>query len=174
MYSSPAAAHPELRAAVRDFADSVVKPLAPRTDREHRFPEEGISAQALGIAVAAFGDALTFSRERRQFGRPVAEFQGLTFLLADMATRIEAARNLIYHAAALCAAGRPFTREASMAKLFTTDTAMAIATDAIQVAGGYGYIQDYPFERYFRDAKACQIYEGTNQIQRVVIARALL
>jgi alkylation response protein AidB-like acyl-CoA dehydrogenase len=134
----------------------------------------GISAQALGIAVAAFGDALTFSRERRQFGRPVAEFQGLTFLLADMATRIEAARNLTYHAAALCAAGRPFTREASMAKLFTTDTAMAIATDAIQVAGGYGYIQDYPFERYFRDAKACQIYEGTNQIQRVVIARALL
>jgi alkylation response protein AidB-like acyl-CoA dehydrogenase len=134
----------------------------------------GISAQALGIAVAAFGDALAYSKERRQFGQPVADFQGLTFLLADMATRIEAARNLTYHAAALCAAGRPFTREASMAKLFTTDTAMAVATDAIQIAGGYGYIQDYPFERYFRDAKACQIYEGTNQIQRVVIARELL
>jgi alkylation response protein AidB-like acyl-CoA dehydrogenase len=134
----------------------------------------GISAQALGIARAAFEDALAYTRERRQFGRPVAEFQGLTFLLADMATKFEAARNLVYHAAALCAAGQPFTRDASMAKLLATDTAMEIATDAIQAAGGYGYVADYPFERYFRDAKACQIYEGTNQVQRVVIAREVL
>jgi alkylation response protein AidB-like acyl-CoA dehydrogenase len=95
-------------------------------------------------------------------------------MLADMATRYEAARLLAYHAAVLCDQGRPFTREASMAKLFCTDTAMAVAIDAVQLAGGYGYVSDYPFERHFRDAKALQIYEGSNQIQRVVIARELL
>jgi alkylation response protein AidB-like acyl-CoA dehydrogenase len=95
-------------------------------------------------------------------------------MLADMATRLEAARRLVYHAADLCSRGLPFTREASMAKVFTTDAAMAIATDAIQLAGGYGYVEDYPFERFFRDAKACQIYEGSNQVQRIVIAREIL
>lgn len=134
----------------------------------------GISAQAVGIARAALEDAVAYTKEREQFGQPVAGFQGLTFMLADMATRLEAARRMTYHAADLCSRGLAFTREAAMAKLFATDTAMAIATDAIQAAGGYGYISDYPFERYFRDAKACQIYEGTNQVQRLVIARELL
>jgi len=91
-----------------------------------------------------------------------------------MATRLAAARQMTYHAAALCSAGQPFTKEASMAKLFATDTAMSIAIDAVQLAGGYGYVTDYPFERHFRDAKACQIYEGSNQIQRIVIAREIL
>jgi len=134
----------------------------------------GISGQALGIAEAALAEALAYTREREQFGRPVAEFQGVQFMLADMATSVTAARQMTYHAAALCAAGRPFTLEASMAKLFATDTAMEVAVDAVQLAGGYGYVSDYPFERHFRDAKALQIYEGTNQVQRVVIARELL
>jgi acyl-CoA dehydrogenase len=134
----------------------------------------GISAQALGIGQAAFNEALGYSREREQFGQPVAGFQGVSWMLADMATQLEAARRLVYHAADLCSRGLPFTREASMAKVFTTDTAMSVATDAIQVAGGYGYIEDYPFERFFRDAKACQIYEGSNQVQRIVIAREIL
>ena len=134
----------------------------------------GISAQALGIGQAALREALGCTREREQFGHAVAGFQGLQWMLADMATQLEAARCLIYHAADLCSRGLPFTKEASMAKVFTTDTAMTVATDAIQLAGGYGYIEDYPFERYFRDAKACQIYEGSNQVQRVVIAREIL
>ena len=134
----------------------------------------GISGQALGIAEAALSEALQFTRERHQFGQPVAAFQGVGFMLADMATRLTAARQMTYHAAALCSAGRPFTREASMAKLFATDAAMDIAIDCVQLAGGYGYVNDYPFERHFRDAKALQIYEGSNQIQRVVIARDLL
>jgi acyl-CoA dehydrogenase len=134
----------------------------------------GISAQALGIGQAAFNEALAYTREREQFGQPVASFQGVTWMLADMATRLEAARRLVYHAADLCSRGLPVTREASMAKVLTTDTAMAVATDAIQLAGGYGYVEDYPFERFFRDAKACQIYEGSNQVQRIVIAREIL
>ncbi|HEX6350063.1 MAG TPA: acyl-CoA dehydrogenase family protein [Candidatus Dormibacteraeota bacterium] len=134
----------------------------------------GISGQALGIAQAALGEALEYTKERHQFGQPVATFQGVGFTLADLATQLAAARLLTYHAAVLCAAGKPFTREASMAKLFATDAAMAIATDCVQLAGGYGYVSDYPFERHFRDAKALQIYEGSNQIQRVVIARELL
>jgi alkylation response protein AidB-like acyl-CoA dehydrogenase len=134
----------------------------------------GISAQALGIARAALEEATSYITEREQFGQPVASFQGVAFMLADMATRWEAARLLTYHAAELCAQGRPFTREASMAKLFTTDAAMEIAIDAVQLAGGYGYVSDYPFERHLRDVKATQIYEGSNQIQRVVIARELL
>ena len=134
----------------------------------------GISGQALGIARAAVEESQQYTRERAQFGQPVAAFQGVGFMLADMATRLEAARLLAYHAAVLCDEGRPFTREASMAKLFCTDAAMDIAIDAVQLAGGYGYVSDYPFERHFRDAKALQIYEGSNQIQRVVIARELL
>jgi alkylation response protein AidB-like acyl-CoA dehydrogenase len=134
----------------------------------------GISAQALGIGQAAFNEALAYTRDREQFGQPVATFQGVGWMLADMATRLEASRRLVYHAADLCTRGLPFTREASMAKVFTTDTAMAVATDALQLAGGYGYVEDYPFERFFRDAKACQIYEGSNQVQRIVIAREVL
>ena len=134
----------------------------------------GISGQALGIARAALTGALGYTKERVQFGRPVAENQGVAFLLADLATRLTAARQMAYHAAVRCSAGLPFTREASMAKLFCTDTAMEVATEAVQLAGGYGYVADYPFERHFRDAKALQIYEGTNQVQRVVIARQLL
>ena len=134
----------------------------------------GISGQAIGIAQAALGEALEYTKNRRQFGQPVATFQGVGFMLADMATRLTAARQMTYHAATLCTAGKPFTREASMAKLFATDAAMDIATDCVQLAGGYGYVSDYPFERHFRDAKALQIYEGSNQIQRVVIARELL
>ena len=134
----------------------------------------GISGQALGVAGAALEEAIAFTTDREQFGQPVARFQGVGFTLADMATRLEAARQLAYHAAALCSAGRPFTREASMAKLFCTDNAMETAVDAVQLAGGYGYVAEYPFERHFRDAKALQIYEGTNQVQRVVIARELL
>jgi alkylation response protein AidB-like acyl-CoA dehydrogenase len=134
----------------------------------------GISGQALGIAGAALEEAITFTTDREQFGKPVAGFQGVNFTLAEMATRLEAARQLAYHAAALCDEGRLFTREASIAKLFCTDNAMETAIDAVQLAGGYGFIQEYPFERHFRDAKALQIYEGTNQVQRVVIARELL
>ncbi len=134
----------------------------------------GISGQALGVAQACLEESVEYTRERSQFGQPVASFQGVQWMLADMATRVLAARQMAYHAASLCDAGRPFTKEASMSKLFCTDTAMALATDAIQLAGGYGYVQDYPFERHFRDAKALQIYEGTNQVQRVVIARELL
>ena len=133
-----------------------------------------LAVQALGIGQAAFNEALAYTREREQFGQPVAAFQGVGWMLADMATRLEASRRLVYHAADLCSRGLPFTREASMAKVFTTDTAMAVATDAIQLAGGYGYVEDYPFERFFRDAKACQIYEGSNQVQRIVIAREIL
>ena len=134
----------------------------------------GISAQALGIARAALEESLAYTKERTQFGHAISSFQGVNWMLADMATRLAAARQLTYNAAALCAAGKPFTKEASMAKLFTTDTAMSIAIDAVQLAGGYGYITDFPFERHFRDAKACQIYEGSNQIQRIVIAREIL
>ncbi len=135
----------------------------------------GIGAQALGIAGGAFDYALNYAKERRQFGRPIAEFQGLQFMLADMATQIEAARHLVYLAATkVDARAEDLTKIAAMAKLFASDMAMKVTTDAVQVLGGYGYIQDYPVERMMRDAKITQIYEGTNQIQRMVIARALL
>ncbi|MBJ7601916.1 MAG: acyl-CoA dehydrogenase family protein [Candidatus Dormibacteraeota bacterium] len=135
----------------------------------------GIGAQALGIAEGAFEYALNYAKERRQFGRPIAEFQGLQFMLADMATQIEAARHLVYLAATkVDSRAEDLTKTAAMAKLFASDMAMTVTTDAVQVLGGYGYIQDYPVERMMRDAKITQIYEGTNQIQRVVIARALL
>ena len=134
----------------------------------------GISAQAVGLARGALEDAVRYVKERHQFGHPVAEFQGIQWMLADMATQLEAARIMTYRAAALCDAGEPFSREASMAKLFATDTAMRVTIDAVQLLGGYGYIEEYPAARRMRDAKACQIYEGTNQVQRVVIARQLL
>jgi alkylation response protein AidB-like acyl-CoA dehydrogenase len=135
----------------------------------------GIGAQALGIAEGALDFALGYARERQQFGQPLASFQGLQFMLADMATSIEASRHLVYLAATKVDEAAPdLTKIAAMAKLFASDTAMKVTTDAVQILGGYGYIQDYPVERMMRDAKITQIYEGTNQIQRVVIARALL
>jgi alkylation response protein AidB-like acyl-CoA dehydrogenase len=135
----------------------------------------GIGAQALGIAEGAFDYALNYAKERRQFGQPIASFQGLQFMLADMATQIEAARHLVYLAATKVDQKLPdLTKIAAMAKMFASDMAMKVTTDAVQILGGYGYIQDYPVERMMRDAKITQIYEGTNQIQRVVISRALL
>ncbi|HEX6548190.1 MAG TPA: acyl-CoA dehydrogenase family protein [Candidatus Dormibacteraeota bacterium] len=135
----------------------------------------GIGAQALGIAEGAFDYALGYAKERHQFGQPIASFQGLQFMLADMATQIEAARHLVFLAAAKVDHKAPdLTKVAAMAKMFASDMAMKVTTDAVQILGGYGYIQDYPVERMMRDAKITQIYEGTNQIQRVVIGRALL
>jgi alkylation response protein AidB-like acyl-CoA dehydrogenase len=135
----------------------------------------GIGAQALGIAEGALDHAIGYAKERQQFGQPIASFQGLQFMLADMATQIEAARHLVYLAATKVDTQAPdLTKIAAMAKLFASDTAMKVTTDAVQVLGGYGYIKDYPVERMMRDAKITQIYEGTNQIQRVVISRALL
>ncbi|GGU51059.1 acyl-CoA dehydrogenase family protein [Streptomyces lavendofoliae] len=131
----------------------------------------GIAACAIGVAQAALDEAVTYATGRQQFGRPVADFQGLRFLLADMATQIEAGRSLYLAAARLRDAGLPFSREAAMAKLFCTDAAMKVTTDAVQVLGGYGYTADFPVERYMREAKVLQIVEGTNQIQRMVIAR---
>ena len=133
----------------------------------------GIAACATGLAQAALDTAVSYARERRQFGRPVIEFEGLSFLLADMATGVEAARALYLAAARRKDAGQPFTAQAAMAKLFATDTAMRVATDAVQVLGGYGYVEDFPAERYLREAKVLQIVEGTNQIQRMVIGRSL-
>ncbi|MDT9685959.1 acyl-CoA dehydrogenase family protein [Streptomyces sp. TRM76323] len=134
----------------------------------------GIAACAVGVAQAALDEAVAYARERRQFGRPVADFQGLRFLLADMATQVEAGRSLYLAAARLRDAGRPFSRQAAMAKLFCTDAAMKVTTDAVQVLGGYGYTADFPVERHMREAKVLQIVEGTNQIQRVVVARHLV
>ncbi|WP_405935818.1 acyl-CoA dehydrogenase family protein [Streptomyces sp. NBC_00726] len=133
----------------------------------------GIAACAIGVAQAALNEALGYATGRKQFGRPIADFQGLRFMLADMATRIEAGRALYLEAARLRDAGRPFSRQAAMAKLFCTDAAMQVTTDAVQVLGGYGYTQDFPVERLMREAKVLQIVEGTNQIQRMVIARHL-
>ncbi|MFI6349750.1 acyl-CoA dehydrogenase family protein [Streptomyces sp. NPDC050560] len=134
----------------------------------------GIAACAVGVAQAALDAALAWVGERQQFGKPIGDFQGLRFLLADMATGIEAGRALYLAAARLRDAGLPFSRQAAMAKLHCTDTAMRVTTDAVQVFGGYGYTADFPVERYMREAKVLQIVEGTNQIQRVVIARHLL
>ena len=133
----------------------------------------GIAACAVGHAQAALDLAVDYAMERKQFGQRIADFQGLSFLLADMATQIEAARALYLSAARLRDAGRPYGPQASMAKLFATDTAMRVATDAVQVLGGYGYVEDFPAERYLREAKILQIFEGTNQIQRLVIGRSL-
>ena len=134
----------------------------------------GIASQAIGIGRAALEDAIAYAKERRQFGRPIAELQAIQWKVADMATRIEAARLLTYRAAWVRDQGRRHTQEAAMAKLYASETAMWAATQAVQIYGGYGYIQDYPVERHFRDAKITEIYEGTSEIQRIVIARAIL
>lgn len=134
-----------------------------------------IGAQALGIAQGAFDFAARYATERQQFGKAIAEFQGVSFMLADMAIQLEASRMLVYKALALCDAGDPrMTYFSSVAKCFASDSAMRITTDAVQVLGGYGYVREYPVERLMRDAKITQIYEGTNQIQRVVISREIL
>ncbi|MEH1126768.1 acyl-CoA dehydrogenase family protein [Micromonospora sp. CPCC 206061] len=133
----------------------------------------GIAACAVGLAQAALDYAVAYAREREQFGRSILDFQGLRFMLADAATGISAARALTLAAARLRDAGRPYSAEAAKAKLFATDMAMRVTTDAVQVMGGYGYVQDHPVERYMREAKVLQIVEGTNQIQRLVISRSL-
>jgi alkylation response protein AidB-like acyl-CoA dehydrogenase len=134
----------------------------------------GISAQAVGLAQGALDDAVAYAKERKQFGKPIADLQTIGNKIADMAVKLRAARWMTWKAAALCDGGQPFTKEAAMAKLFSTDAAMEITLEALQVFGGYGYLEDYPMARRVRDAKACQIYEGTNQIQRLVIARELV
>jgi alkylation response protein AidB-like acyl-CoA dehydrogenase len=134
----------------------------------------GVAAQAVGIAQGATDHAAGYAAERRQFGRPIADFQGIQFKLADMETRTAAARELLYRACAKIDRAEPDAgKYSAMAKLFASDTAMAVTVDAVQVLGGYGYVSEYPVERYMRDAKITQIYEGTNEIQRLVIARSL-
>ncbi|MFO7317087.1 MAG: acyl-CoA dehydrogenase [Bacilli bacterium] len=133
----------------------------------------GIAAQALGIAEAALEAAVQYANERHQFGKPIIANQGVGFKIADMATAVEAARLLVYRAADLCSKGLPCSKEASMAKLFASQTAREVAIEAVQVFGGYGYTKDYPVERYFRDAKITEIYEGTSEIQRIVISKHL-
>ncbi len=161
-----------------------------RVPRHHRLGEEGqgftialatldagrigIAAQALGIATAAYEASVAYARERKSFDMPIGQHQMVQWMLADMAVALEAARMLTWRAAWLKDAGRPFSAEASMAKLFAAEAAMKITTDAIQVHGGYGFIKEYTVERHFRDAKITQIYEGTSQIQKLVIARHLL
>lgn len=134
----------------------------------------GLAALALGIAEGAYEQAMRYANERRQFGQRINEFQAIQFKLADMATEIEAARHLVFHAAWLKQNGRPFSRAASMAKLYASELAMRTTTQAVQIHGGYGYTTDYPVERMMRDAKICEIGEGTSEIQRLVIARSLL
>jgi alkylation response protein AidB-like acyl-CoA dehydrogenase len=134
----------------------------------------GVAAQAVGIAQGATDHAAAYARDRRQFGQPIADFQGIQFKLADMETRTAAARELLYRACAKIDRGEADAgKYSAMAKLFASDTAMAVTVEAVQVLGGYGYVTEYPVERYMRDAKITQIYEGTNEIQRLVIARAL-
>ena len=133
-----------------------------------------IGAMALGIAQGAYEEALKYSQERQQFGRPLSAFQATQFKLADMATWIEAARHLIYNSARLKDAGKPFIKEASMGKLFASEIATKTCDMALQIHGGYGYTKDYPIERMWRDVKICEIGEGTSEIQRLVIARELL
>ncbi len=132
-----------------------------------------IGAQAVGMARAAFEAALDYARSRKQFGKPIIEHQAVAFRLADMATKIEVAEQMVLHAATLRDAGRPCLKEASMAKLFAAEMAERVCSDAIQIHGGYGYLADYPVERIYRDVRVCQIYEGTSDIQRLVIARAI-
>ncbi len=133
----------------------------------------GIAAQAVGMARAAFDAALAYARERTSFGKPLIEHQAVNFRLADMATAIEAARALVLSAAVLRDAGQPCLKEASMAKLFASEMAERVCSDAIQILGGYGYVTDFPVERIWRDVRVCQIYEGTSDIQRLVIGRSL-
>jgi butyryl-CoA dehydrogenase len=135
----------------------------------------GVAAQALGIAAGALDEAVAYSRQRRQFGKPICSFQGVQFMLADMATQVEAARAMIYAAARHIDSGaKNISKISAMCKLFASDTAMKVTTDAVQILGGYGYMKEYPVEKMMRDAKITQIYEGTNQIQREVIGLALI
>jgi butyryl-CoA dehydrogenase len=134
----------------------------------------GIAAVSLGIAEGAYREALEYAGVRHQFGRPIGSFQGVSFQLADMATEIQAGNHLLYHAAWLKQTGRPFKKEAAMAKLFCSELAMRVTTKAVQIFGGYGYTTEYPVERMMRDAKVCEIGEGTSEIQRIVIARQIL
>ncbi|MFT0801688.1 acyl-CoA dehydrogenase [Bacillus swezeyi] len=134
----------------------------------------GIAAQAVGIAQGAFEAATAYAKERKQFGRPIAEQQGISFKLADMATAIEASRLLTYQAAWLESEGMPYGKASAMSKLYAGDAAMKVTTEAVQIFGGYGYTKDYPVERYMRDAKITQIYEGTQEIQRIVISRMVM
>jgi alkylation response protein AidB-like acyl-CoA dehydrogenase len=133
----------------------------------------GIASQAVGMARAAFEAALAYAKERSSFGQPIFHHQAVQFKLADMATQIEVARQMIWHAATLKDAGRPCLKEAAMAKLFATEMAERVCSDAIQVHGGYGYVSDFPVERIYRDVRVCQIYEGTSDVQKIIIQRAL-
>jgi alkylation response protein AidB-like acyl-CoA dehydrogenase len=133
----------------------------------------GIASQAVGMARAAFDAALTYAKERQSFGQPIFQHQAVQFKLADMATQIEAARQMIRHAAALKDAGRPCLKEAAMAKLLASEMAERVCSDAIQIHGGYGYVSDFPVERIYRDVRVCQIYEGTSEVQKILIGRAL-
>jgi alkylation response protein AidB-like acyl-CoA dehydrogenase len=133
----------------------------------------GIASQALGIAQGAFDAALAYSKERKQFGQTISDFQAVQFKLADMATEIEAARLLVYQSAYKASAGQPYSKESAMAKMYASDVAMRISTEAVQIFGGYGFTREFPVERMMRDAKITQIYEGTNEVQRVVIGAAL-
>ncbi|MBN9655232.1 acyl-CoA dehydrogenase [Halobacillus sp. GSS1] len=134
----------------------------------------GIAAQSLGIAEAALEHAVSYAKEREQFGRPIAHLQGVSFKLADMATEVEASKLLVYNAASLQAAGKKCGKEVSMAKLMASKTAVKASIEAVQVHGGYGYTEDYAVERFFRDAKVCEIYEGTSEIQKIVIGNHLI
>ena len=134
----------------------------------------GIAAQAVGIARACLEDAAAYAKQREAFGKPIAEFQAIQWKIADMSTQVDAARLLTWRAAALKDAHEPYTAEASMAKLFASDVAVRAARECVQVFGGYGYVQDFPAERHYRDAKITEIYEGTSEIQRIVIAEDTL
>lgn len=134
----------------------------------------GIAAQALGIAQGAYEEALNYAKKRKQFGTSITNFQAIQFKLADMATQLDAARMLLYRAAYHVDSGQPYTKEAAMAKMYASDIAMWITTEAVQILGGYGYVKDYPLERMMRDAKITQIYEGTNEIQRIVIGSNII
>ena len=133
----------------------------------------GIAAQSVGMARAAFEAALMYSKDRQSFDKPLFEHQAVQFRLAEMATQIEAARQLVWHAAAMKDAGLPCLKEAAMAKLLASEMAEKVCTDAIQVHGGYGYLADFPVERIYRDVRVCQIYEGTSDVQKIIIQRAL-
>jgi alkylation response protein AidB-like acyl-CoA dehydrogenase len=134
----------------------------------------GIAALAVGLARAALEESIAYSKQRVQFGQPISAFQAIQFKLADMATAIDAARLLTYRAALLADQGKPFTKEASMAKVYSAEAAVAAAIQAIQIHGGYGYTVEYPVERYLRDAKLCEIGEGTSEMQRLIIAREIV
>jgi len=134
----------------------------------------GIAALSLGIAEGAYEEALRYASVRKQFGKAIGSFQGVSFQLADMATEIQAGTHLLYHAAWLKQQGRPFKKEAAMAKLYCSELAMRATTKAVQIFGGYGYTTEYPVERMMRDAKVCEIGEGTSEIQRIVIGRQIL